>query len=312
MAIGAHCDDIDLRCGGTFSRLVREGKEGCYVVGVENAYVGKHFFVEDSFKALEIRRQESLTASKIIGAKKVEWLQFKSFYFSKPDPGSEIFPSFDSLESIQEDLKNAIFNGLPPVANADKFAQCRDKLIQLINDFSPQIIFTHSPDDRHPDHYSLARFVEFIVRKINIDGKNIEIYFWEPGSNGPIVGFVPNCFVELADADVERKQKAIECYKSQYPPGLLDNFAARRAKNYGKIAGIKYAEAYNKGLCLPKGAWKGAPEFLKKLKDTSREKMIYGMGESFKVQSSLRLSSKVFSKMKYIIKKNKSRAIFYK
>jgi len=76
--------------------------------------------------------------------------------------------------------------------------------------------------------------------------------------------------VELADADVERKQKAIECYKSQYPQGLLDNFAVKRAKNYGKIAGIKYAEAYNQGLCLPKGAWKGTPEFLKRIKEESK------------------------------------------
>ena len=239
MAIGAHCDDIDLRCGGTFARLVREGKEGCYVVGVENAYVGKHFFVEDSYKALEIRRQESLEAARIIGANKVEWLEFKSFYFSKLALRSKIFPSFDSAESIYKDLKNAILRGLPPVANADRFARCRDKLIQLIDDFSPQIIFTHSPDDRHPDHYALARFVEFIVRKINRDGKNVEIYFWEPGSNGPIVGFAPNCFFEMADRDVATKQKAIECYKSQYPQGLLDNFAVKRARNYGKIAGGK-------------------------------------------------------------------------
>ena len=63
MAIGAHCDDIDLRCGGTFARLVREGKEGLYVVAVENAYSGTHFSAPDSREILKIRREESLRAS---------------------------------------------------------------------------------------------------------------------------------------------------------------------------------------------------------------------------------------------------------
>ena len=35
IAVGAHCDAVDLRCGGTFGRLTREGKRGCYVVAVE-------------------------------------------------------------------------------------------------------------------------------------------------------------------------------------------------------------------------------------------------------------------------------------
>jgi len=262
MAVGAHCDDVDLRCGGTFSRLAREGKSGCYVVAVENAYTGPHYHITSSREALAVRRAESSRASAILGADRLEWLEFKSFYFSTPAPRSCICPSFDSMEAFQAEMRDVIFTGLPPVANADRFPACCRRLNQLIKDCAPQVVFTHSPDDRHPDHYALSRFVEFIVGEQNKQGANIDIYFWEPGSGGPIVEYAPDTFVELSEEDINRKQNAINCYLSQLQDGIVNTFAADRAGAYGGLVNLKYAEAFRKGRFNSGNPWKGMPNFL--------------------------------------------------
>lgn len=275
MAIGAHCDDVDLRCGGTFARLVREGKRGRYVVAVENAYVGAHYSVRDSREALATRRAESTTASAILGADRLEWLTLKSFYFSTPEAGSRVYASFDTVEVLCEELKDVILDGLPPVATADHFPRCCERLRRLVEDFAPQVIFTHSPDDRHPDHYSLSRFVEFIVGQLNHEGRNIELCFWEPGSGGPIVEYRPDFFVELSQDDVAAKQKAIDCYISQFPKGLVATFAADRARAYGKLVGVEYAEAFRKCPCPRQDPWKGECDFLRRLARGTEATEIY-------------------------------------
>lgn len=275
MAVGAHCDDVDLRLGGTFSRLTREGKQGCYVVAIENAFVGAHHTVADSYEALRVRREESTRASQIIGAARLEWLELKSYYFSAAEPKSRIFPSFDSPESLREELKDAIFQGLPPAANASAYPQCRDRFTQLIDDFQPDVIFTHSPDDRHPDHYAMSRFVEFMVAELRESGRELELCFWEPGSGMPIVGFFPNLFVELSEEDVAKKQQAIDCYVSQFPTGLVDTLAADRAAEYGKLLGVKYAEPFRSGICDPTDPWRGRCGIFDVLERSAEEHTVY-------------------------------------
>ena len=249
MAIGAHCDDVDLRCGGTFTRLAGQGKRGCYVVCVENAYTSEEYKprLRTSSDALAIRRAESTRGSQIIGATRLEWLEMKSYYLSTAEPGSRIYPSFDSMEALAAELEDVIFAGLPPVANADRFESCCRRLRDLLIDFEPQIVFTHTPDDRHGDHYAVSRFVEHIVRQLNDEGARIELWFWEPGSKGAIVAFEPNFYVELSAEHVAVKQNAVDCYASQFPRGTMDTFAADRAERCGRLAGMTCAEAFRRG-----------------------------------------------------------------
>lgn len=266
MAVGAHCDDVDLRCGGTFARLVREGRRGCYVVAVENAYVGAHFAVADSREALAVRRQESTRAAAEFGASRLEWLQLKSNHLDKLEAGPRVYPSFDSLEAMQEELKDCILEGLPPVANAVDFPRCVRRLADLIADVRPQVVFTHSPDDRHPDHYGLSRFVDFVVRRVNGEGRDVALYFWEPGSGGPLVDFAPDLFVELSDGDVAAKQRGIDCYASQFAPGVVADFASERARAYGRLAGLDWAEGFRRCGCYDAAeAWNGQCSYLREL-----------------------------------------------
>jgi LmbE family N-acetylglucosaminyl deacetylase len=277
MAIGAHSDDVDLRCGGTFARLTREGKVGCYVVTVENARVGPHFPVRDSYEALAIRRQESTEGARILGASRLEWLTIKSYVFNTPEAGSRVYPSFDSTQALQEELKEVILDGLPPITYADRFSRSRNRLIGLIEEFSPDVVFTHSPDDRNHDHYGVSRFVELIVRERNEQGSDIELCLWEPGGLGPIAGFVPNFFVELSEQDVETKQRALDCYISQYPDGMVGTFAADRARAYGRLVGLDYAEDFHRGSCASRDIRKGRSEFIRDLERGLTDRETYNL-----------------------------------
>ncbi len=270
MAIGAHCDDIDLRCAGTFARLTREGKRGCWVVMAQNDYTGAHFSVANSAEALATQHHETTQASTRIGAARVEWLGFKSYYFSTPEPKGRIYPAFDSYLALLEEMSPAIFRGLPPVANADRFPVCRDRLTRLLDEWMPRVVFTHSPDDRHPDHYAVARFIELVISERQARGEAIDLYFWEPGSWGPIAGFAPNCFVELTGDDIASKQAAIDCYRSQFPSGLVGTFAADRARAYGQLIGVEYAEPFRQASGASANPWAGPPDFVQALPEDRR------------------------------------------
>lgn len=139
--------------------MIREGKRGAYVVAVENAYAYEGYLLGSSREALAMRREESRRGSKILGAARVEWLLFKSYYLSTNEPFSRIYPTFESLESLQNEMKDAILDGLPPVLNADRQPVCVERFHKLIDDYDPDVVFVHSPDDGHVDHYCVARFV---------------------------------------------------------------------------------------------------------------------------------------------------------
>ena len=266
IAVGAHCDDVDLRLGGTFRRLVREGKQGCYVVACENVYAHGGFPRQSSRGVLATRRAEAQAAAGILGAGRVEFLEFKSHFFTREDdPYSHIYPTFSGLESLREELQGVIWDGLPPLANAVDHPACRERFGRLLDEVRPEVVFTHYPDDHHADHWALARFVDVVVRERRERGREIEICFWEPGSASPVVGFSPNLFVELSEGDVAVKQKALDAYVSQFPPERLRGYAETRAAAYGALVGVPYAEALHAGQCAGGDEWSRGTEFVKHL-----------------------------------------------
>jgi len=142
----------------------------------------------------------------------------------------------------------------------------RQSLKRIVLDVAPRIVFTHSPDDRHPDHYAVAKFVEKVVREINDEAAEVELCFWEPGSGGPMVGFRPDLFVELSEEDVEVKRRALEVYVSQDPNRehlRRAAFASDRAAAWGRIAGIPCAEAFATCGCPRKDPWEGESEAIR-------------------------------------------------
>lgn len=246
IALFAHCDDVELRVGGTFARLVREGRRVTYVVAVENAYVGGHVRPRPPARAaLDIRRAEATRAAGILGAARLEFPALKSYYFSRED-GTVVYPTFADPQTTAAELGDVVYHGLPPVLNAYTIPAARDRLLDIIRSERPQAIFAHAPDDRHQDHYCMARLVSLLVEDLNREGAGIEVWHSEPGSGGAMVEFRPTVYVELSAEDVRRKQEACACFPSQFDDDRRA-YALARCQAYGRLAGVPYAEAFCPG-----------------------------------------------------------------
>lgn len=252
ISIGAHCDDVEARTGGLFARLTRQGARGVYVVMVENPFVGKGYAVKDAETALATRRAESRQGAAVLGAARVEFFAFKSYYLHTPDRRT-VFPAFRSREETEAMAAEVSWYGLPPVHNAYLFPECVRRLTSLIEEEKPDLILTHTPNDRHPDHYDVGRFVDLVVNDLNAAGAKLNMLLREPGSGGPMGGWRPTLLFELSEADVECQQRALDCFPSQFPEGIA-GFARARAARFGRLAGVPLAEGYTRSS----GGWGGA------------------------------------------------------
>jgi len=131
LAIGAHPDDIEFYAGGTLAKMAGEG-ELIFVIATDGRN-GTHD-KNNLIKLAQKRRFEQEKAAKIIGAKKIIYLNFK-------DGG---------LERETTALKA--------------------KILKILLAEKPDLIFTFDPerqfmvhDDFHPDHRTLALAVMDVV-----------------------------------------------------------------------------------------------------------------------------------------------------
>ena len=114
LAFSAHPDDVELSCSGTLLLLLNEGKK----VGMVDLTKGEL----GTRGTPEIREQEALDASKILGASVRENLGMADGFFQN-----------DSAHQMQ--------------------------VIQAIRKYQPEIILCNAISDRHPDHGRAASLV---------------------------------------------------------------------------------------------------------------------------------------------------------
>lgn len=246
LALFAHCDDVEMRMGGTFARMRREGRRVVYAVAVENAYFGPHLQRPSAREMLATRRAEARQGAAVLGASRVEFMGIKSFYLSRED-GTAVYPSMRGIEDLREELEGVVFDGLPPILNGYTIPQVHDRIRNLILEEKPQLIITQSPDDRHPDHYCTARVVSLIVEDLRKEGMELDLWYSEPGSGGALAEFWPDTYVELSPEDVKRKGDALSCFPTQFDMDLRE-YCLQRAEAYGRVAGVPCAEAFRSGM----------------------------------------------------------------
>jgi LmbE family N-acetylglucosaminyl deacetylase len=132
------------------------------------------------------------------------------------------------------------------------------EIVEIIRELRPDIILTHGPEQRHPDHRATNRLVSDAYYLASLPLLETahpwhgvgEIYFFDSGENAPV-------FVDITDS-IETKIEAAACHKSQYADWLvvhdagvdrggLPDFRARireRGAFYGYKCGVRYAEAF--------------------------------------------------------------------
>lgn len=219
LAFGAHPDDVELGCGGTLAKEISNGKK----VGIIDLTAGEL----GTRGSAELRTLEANEASKILGLKTRENLNFKDGFF-KNDENHQI------------------------------------KVIQVIRKYQPEIILCNALDDRHIDHPKASKLVSdssFLSGLVKIDtslnGEKQQP--WRPKSVYHYIqwkNLSPDFVVDVSGF-IEKKISAINAYKSQFynpesnePETLISkkNFidnVINRSADLGRLIGVDYAEGFN-------------------------------------------------------------------
>lgn len=180
LAVGAHPDDLEILCGGTLARYVREGHE----VTMCHASLGdRGSFVHTSAEISEIRLSEARTAAAVIGA---------------------------------QHLTLGLSDGEVNAADPDQ----RLLAVDLIRAARPDVILTHSPNDYMADHNETSKLMldashiaTLPLMRTRHGAHDVvpAVYYIDTLAG---VGFLPTEYVDIS-ADLGTKLEALRCHHSQ-------------------------------------------------------------------------------------------------
>lgn len=224
LVVGAHSADYVWRAGGTIAKVTEEGGQ---VLNLALSYGERGesgvLWKEDPNRSVEevkkLRHEMSEEASHILGC----------------------------------DFKCLNWGDYPMQLTADRIMQ----LAEIIREFEPHVILTHTPKDPfNPDHPMAYRAVER-ARLLSAGAgvaaafKTIAPPIWycfEP-HQPELSGFVPDTFIDITSV-FEKKVKAMECMRAQeYLRDYYTELGARRGNHARRISGkkkVQYAEAHQK------------------------------------------------------------------
>ncbi|MDA8928122.1 PIG-L family deacetylase [Gammaproteobacteria bacterium] len=123
--IGAHFDDIEIGCGGTAARLVREGHDVESIVMTHSGYSDEEGnLVRDA----EVARREGLEGLQTLGISHIHELNLKT---------GRVEYTLDLIHELERTIKS----------------------------ISPDLVFTHWIADVHQDHSAIGRATLNVCRK---------------------------------------------------------------------------------------------------------------------------------------------------
>jgi len=226
LVIAAHPDDEVLGMGGTIKKLSKNGNNVKIVImatGIKSRrsinYSNSSKYEIDKDVSNKMDRQiknlkeEAKKASKILGAKSIELLDF-------PDNEMDTV----SLLKVTKSIENQILN------------------------FNPEIVYTHTNFDINIDHRICYHATLTATRpKKNTRIKEV-ISFEVPSSTEWFFpsSFSPNIFVDISK-EISAKKNALKAYKNeieQFPhPRSIDALDSI-SKRWGSVSGFHNAEAF--------------------------------------------------------------------
>jgi LmbE family N-acetylglucosaminyl deacetylase len=114
--------------------------------------------------------------------------------------------------------------------------QILEDMIDLSNKLNPEMVLLPSTTDTHQDHQTISQEGFRAFKKISMVGYEM------PYNN---LSFSTNMFIVLEDEHVNKKVKALACYKSQAQKAYSAvDFITGLASVRGTQIGVKYAEAF--------------------------------------------------------------------
>jgi len=208
LVIAPHLDDETIALGGTIKKLSKNKSQINVII------VGGHLPPLYKKEDYQITKNESKKALKILGVKKVYYLDIPALEFHRK--------YYNTLNS---------------------------KINALMNDFNPTTVFIPFPD-RHIDHRTVFDCAMVNTRpnkknhpKFVLSYETLSETHW----NAPYIeaNFTPDFFVNI-DETIKDKIKALNCYQSQIKDNQSRSIQAVQAlaRFRGSQNGCKYAEGF--------------------------------------------------------------------
>ena len=205
LVICAHSDDQIFGPGATLAKYAKE-KHNIYTVILSYGENSLPWLKKEV--AIKTRVKEAEQADKIIGGRGVVFCNLKENKFLK---------QANTAENI---IKN------------------------IIKARKPSKIFTHNPDDPHPDHRATYKIITNILEKIKYHGDVYAFDVWSPFSIRKTN--LPKLYVDVTET-FPLKVKALKIFESQKASLLVLFWSVYvRAFVHGSTIHTKYAERFFK------------------------------------------------------------------
>jgi LmbE family N-acetylglucosaminyl deacetylase len=201
LAIGSHIDDIELGCGGAISRARRSGHDVKMVVMTPSDYTD---YSGNILRTREEAFQEGEAAARVLGVNDFVVLDF-------------------------------------PTKDVPYHSSAIEALNKIIDDYRPDIFFTHWPFDTHQAHRATALSTISAARRYN----SLLMYEPLPPSGRSYIGFRPQVYVDIS-LDVDIKEKSLREHRTQlekYEEQWLEAVRAR-SRHRGFEMGVEHAETF--------------------------------------------------------------------
>ena len=215
LVLAAHPDDELLGLGGTIHQCVSENNSQVRVIILSNGIGSRN--KEISKKEIEKKLVNIYKASEILGITKTK-------LHDLPD---NRFDSIDLLDVI--------------------------KIVESeIDDFDPDVIFTHHEMDLNIDHRIVFQAVITATRPIQGSKSILIMTFETPSSTEWQVqdshaAFHPNFYQMISKKNIAAKQRALKAYTTEYrsyPHPRSTKALDIIARRWGTVIGVEFAEAF--------------------------------------------------------------------
>ncbi len=180
MVFGAHADDVEPLAGGTFARYISEGYEGIYVCvinnfagcGIESVGGGTtpppgvtkplfsisnspHSYPVDALETIQIRQEEAIRAAAVFNAVPL-FLDFREGFIWQGR--KRCYYGSDEYHQFQPP-------GRQVVSLAEEESGNIDYLVDLLREYSPEIVIIHTLGGDKHDHGNSAYILYLAFKK---------------------------------------------------------------------------------------------------------------------------------------------------
>ncbi len=223
LVFGCHPDDVEVACAGTLAKYAAQGHH-VTVCHVANGNLGHVVIPPDELR--DMRRKEAASAGALAG-----------------------------IEVITCDIGDLLVY--------DSSKEQRDKVVDVIRRYQPDVLITHSPQDYMPDHVAVSKLVFDASFAASVPHYETSV----PGSSAvtPLyymdtlagVNFQPTEYVDISDT-IELKLQMLDKHESQLRwmrehDGIdFSEFVRTCARFRGLQCSVDYAEAFTPCLAWPK------------------------------------------------------------